>query len=403
MDFDDSPEEAAFRAEARAWLEANAPIAHPARPSPTLGERDDPATIEAAKTWQARKADAGWACLTWPSEYGGRGATPMQAVIWGQEEARFRVPPNVFAIGIGMAGPTIMAHGTPEQRRRWLPKMARGEEIWCQLFSEPEAGSDLAALGTRAVLDDTDPDDEVWVVNGQKVWNSSAQHADFGILICRTDPTAPKHKGISWVICDMNLPGIEIREITTMSHVNDFCEVFYDDVRIPLSNVVGEINDGWRVTMTTLSFERGTAFMADQVELAKVVENLIEEARTRTGPDGKRPAIADDELARRLATCRAEVTALRAMTIAGISRTQRTGMPGPEGSMIRLFHGELHQRVYRLALDIIGPDAFRLTGIDGEGVWTGPYLQSFAYTIGGGTTDIQRNIVAERVLGLPRK
>jgi alkylation response protein AidB-like acyl-CoA dehydrogenase len=200
----------------------------------------------------------------------------------------------------------------------------------------------------------------------------------------------------------MTSPGIDIRPIRTMAHTTDFAEVFYDEVRIPLTNVVGEMNDGWRVAMSTLSFERGTAFMADQVELAKVIENLIDEARQRTGPDGKRRVIDDDEIARRLATCRAECAALRAMTIAGISRTRRTGMPGPEGSMIRLFHGELHQRVYRLGLDVVGPDAFRLTGVDGDGVWTGPYLQSFAYTIGGGTTDIQRNIVGERVLGLPR-
>jgi alkylation response protein AidB-like acyl-CoA dehydrogenase len=221
-------------------------------------------------------------------------------------------------------------------------------------------------------------------------------------LLVRTDPDAPKHKGITWVICDMRTPGIEIREIRTMSHVTDFCEVFYDEVRIPLSNVVGGLNNGWRTAMSTLSFERGTAFMADQVELAATVERLIEEAKTRVGPDGRRPAIQDEELARRLAVARAEVAALRAMTITGISRNARTGVPGPEGSIVRLFHGELHQRVYQLALDIIGADALRLTPVDGEGVWTGPYLQSFAYTIGGGTTDIQRNIVGERVLGLPR-
>ncbi|MFM7064248.1 MAG: acyl-CoA dehydrogenase family protein, partial [Actinomycetes bacterium] len=207
---------------------------------------------------------------------------------------------------------------------------------------------------------------------------------------------------ITWVVCDMRTPGIEIRPIQTMSHVTDFAEVFYDEVRIPLTNVVGGLHNGWRTAMSTLSFERGTGFMADQVELASTVERLVEQAKVRTGPDGRRPAIADDEIRRRLAVARAEVAALKAMTIAGISRTARSGMPGPEGSMIRLFHGELHQRVYQLALDIVGPEALRLTPVDGEGVWTGPYLQSFAYTIGGGTTDIQRNIVGERVLGLPR-
>jgi alkylation response protein AidB-like acyl-CoA dehydrogenase len=290
-----------------------------------------------------------------------------------------------------------MVKGSDEQKAEHLPKILKGEVVWCQGFSEPGAGSDLAGLSTRGVIDG----DEL-VVSGQKTWTSYAHVADLQELLVRTDPDAPKHKGISWVICDMSTPGIEIREIRTMSHVTDFCEVFYDEVRIPLSNVVGDLHDGWRVAMSTLSFERGTAFMADQVDLAATVEDLISEARTRTDASG-RAMIHDDEIARRLATARAEVAALRAMTIAGISRTARTGVPGAEGSMIRLFHGELHQRVYRLALEIIGTEALRLTPVDGEGNWTGPYLQSFAYTIGGGTTDIQRNIVGERVLGLPRE
>jgi alkylation response protein AidB-like acyl-CoA dehydrogenase len=275
-----------------------------------------------------------------------------------------------------------MVKGSDAQKAEHLPRILKGEVVWCQGFSEPGAGSDLAGLSTRAVIDG----DEL-VVNGQKAWTSYAHVADLQELLVRTDPDAPKHKGISWVICDMDTPGIEIREIRTMSHVTDFCEVFYDDVRIPLGNVVGDLNDGWRVAMSTLSFERGTAFMADQVELAATVEELISEARTRSDASG-RAMIHDDEIARRLATARAEVAALRAMTIAGISRTARTGEPGAEGSMIRLFHGELHQRIYRLALEIIGTEALRLTPVDGDGNWTGPYLQSF---------------VGERVLGLPRK
>ena len=393
MNLDFTPDELEFREEARTWLAENLPTEERPPDGQPMREFD--------LAWQQTLYAGGWAGINWPAEYGGRGLNDIQQMIWYEEFARadppFTLNNSCTFVGNNHGGPTLIVSGTEDQKSFHLPKILRGESVWCQGFSEPGAGSDLASLSCKAVVDG----DHV-VVNGSKIWTSYAQVADFQELLVRTDPNAPKHKGITWVICDMNTPGIEIREITTMSHVNDFCEVFYDDVRIPLTNVVGAINDGWRVTMTTLGFERGTGFMADQVELAAVVERLVEEARVRTGPDGRRPAIEDDEIARRLSVMRAEVAALRAMTVAGISRTQRTGVPGPEGSMTRLFHGELHQRVYQLALEIIGPDALRLTPVDGEGSWTGPYLQSFAYTIGGGTSDIQRNIVGERVLGLPR-
>ncbi len=393
MNLDLTAEEQAFRDEARTWLREHLPTEE--RPPEGAEMRD----FDLA--WQRTLFDGGWAGINWPVEYGGRGLTDVQQMIWYEEFARanppFTLNNSCTFVGNLHGGPTIIVNGDDHQKATYLPAILRGEQVWCQGFSEPGAGSDLAGLSTRAEIDG----DEL-VVTGQKTWTSYAHVADVQELLVRTDPTAPKHKGITWVVCDMASPGIEIREIRTMSHVTDFCEVFYDEVRIPLSNVVGGVNNGWRTAMSTLSFERGTAFMADQVELAATVERLIDEARTRTGPDGRRPALDDDELARRLATARAEVAALRSMTIAGISRTARAGVPGPEGSIVRLFHGELHQRVYQLALDVIGDDALRLTPVDGEGVWTGPYLQSFAYTIGGGTTDIQRNIVGERVLGLPR-
>lgn len=393
MNLDLTDEERAFREEARTWLRDHLPTEERPPEGPEMRAFD--------LAWQRTLYDGGWAGINWPTEYGGRGLTDIQQMIWYEEFAKanppFTLNNSCTFVGNLHGGPTIIVNGDEEQKATYLPRILRGEDVWCQGFSEPGAGSDLAGLSTKAEIDG-----DHLVVNGQKTWTSYAHVADVQELLVRTDPTAPKHKGITWVICDMRTPGIEIREIRTMSHVTDFCEVFYDDVRIPLSNVVGGINNGWRTAMSTLSFERGTAFMADQVELAATVERLIDEARTRVGPDGRRPAIQDEELARRLATARAEVSALRAMTITGISRTARAGVPGPEGSIVRLFHGELHQRVYQLALDIIGPDALRLTPVDGEGVWTGPYLQSFAYTIGGGTTDIQRNIVGERVLGLPR-
>jgi alkylation response protein AidB-like acyl-CoA dehydrogenase len=393
MNLDLTAEELAFREEASTWLRDNLPTE--ARPP----EGQEMRAFDLA--WQRTLFDGGWAGINWPTEYGGRGLTDIQQMIWYEEFAKanppFTLNNSCTFVGNLHGGPTIIVNGNEEQRSTYLPQILKGEAVWCQGFSEPGSGSDLASLSTKAEIDG----DEL-VVTGQKTWTSYAHVADVQELLVRTDPTAPKHKGITWVVCDMNSPGIEIREIRTMSHVTDFCEVFYDEVRIPLSNVVGGLHNGWRTAMSTLGFERGTAFMADQVELAATVERLIDEAKVRIGPDGKRPAIKDDELARRLSLARAEVAALRAMTITGISRNARTDTPGPEGSIVRLFHGELHQRVYQLALDIIGADALRLTEVDGEGVWTGPYLQSFAYTIGGGTSDIQRNIVGERVLGLPR-
>lgn len=386
MDLDFTPAEEEFRERARTWLREHLPTEE--RPPEGQAMRD----FDLA--WQRTLYDGGWAGINWPVEYGGRGLGDIEQMIWYTEFALadppFTLNNSCTFVGNNHGGPTLIVNGSDEQKAFHLPRILRGEVVWCQGFSEPGAGSDLGSLSCRAVIDG----DEL-VVNGQKIWTSYAEVADYQELLVRTDPDAPKHRGISWVICDMRTPGIDIRPIRTMAHTTDFAEVFYDDVRIPLSNVVGQLNDGWRVAMSTLSFERGTAFMADQIELAKIVENLREEAR-------ERGRLSDDEIARRLATCRAEVAALRAMTLAGISRNRRTGVPGPEGSMIRLFHGELHQRVFRLALDVIGPDALVLTGVDGDRVWTGPYLQSFAYTIGGGTTDIQRNIVGERVLGLPR-
>ena len=393
MNLDLTAEEQAFREEARDWLRSNLPTDERPPEGQEMREFD--------LAWQRTLFDGGWAGINWPAEFGGRGLSDIQQMIWYEEFAKadppFTLANSCTFVGNMHGGPTLIVNGTDEQKAEYLPQILKGEKVWCQGFSEPGAGSDLAGLSTKAEIDG-----DHLVVTGQKTWTSYAHVADLQELLVRTDPVAPKHKGITWVVCDMRTPGIEIRPIQTMSHVTDFAEVFYDEVRIPLTNVVGGINNGWRTAMSTLSFERGTGFMADQVELASTVERLVELAKVRTGPDGRRPAIQDDEIRRRLAVARAEVAALRAMTIAGISRTARSGMPGPEGSMIRLFHGELHQRVYQLALDIVGPEALRLTPVDGEGVWTGPYLQSFAYTIGGGTTDIQRNIVGERVLGLPR-
>jgi alkylation response protein AidB-like acyl-CoA dehydrogenase len=389
-----TPEEEAFRAEARAWLEANVPR----ESRPEIADLHGRRVYDMA--WQRKMFDAGWAGINWPKEFGGRGASLMEQLIWYEEYAKVGAPDvNTGFVGLKHAGPTLIACGTEAQKGFHLPRILRGDVVWCQGFSEPNAGSDLAALQTRAVVDGDD-----LVVTGQKIWTSFGQIAEYQELLVRTDPEAPKHKGITWVICPMDAPGIEVRPIKTLAGNADFCEVFYDNVRIPLANVVGPVNDGWRVAMATLSFERGTAFMSEQVRQSARMEDLIELARRVPGPNGKARAIDDDELARRLARARAEVEAMRAMTYRSLSLAARTGMPGAEASMIRLFFSELIQRIDRLAMDVIGADG--VSGFNANGSsrneWGEHYLTGLSQTIGGGTKEIQRNIIGERVLGLPR-
>lgn len=388
MDLKWSDAEAEFREEVRTWLHDNVPK----EPRPHAIEECRDYDLD----WQRRQFDGGWAGISWPTEYGGRGLGLSEQMIWYEEYARAEAPPSGTSfVGLNHAGPTLIARADDDQRRAHLTKILRGQSIWCQGFSEPEAGSDLASLKTRAVIDG-----DALVVNGQKTWTSYANVADYQELLVRTDSEVPKHKGISWVICDMHLPGIDIRPITTMHGEQHFCEVFYDDVRIPLKNVVGEINDGWSVAMSTLSFERGTAFMADQIELAHQVERIIEAAQHLPGPNGEGPAIADDEIRRRLAMARAEVAALRAMTYMNVSRIARQKTPGPEGSQIRFFYSQVLRRVYDTAMDVLGDASVVDDGDQHDKIFG--YLNSFRSSISAGTKDIQRNIIGERILGLPR-
>ncbi|HVV08047.1 acyl-CoA dehydrogenase family protein [Amycolatopsis sp.] len=392
MDLDFTAEQAEFRDEVRTWLAEHAPTE--ARPT------EDPAAIrEYDLAWQRTQWEGGWAGIAWPEQYGGRGLTLVQQLIWYEEYAKAGLPSiDACFVGLNHAGPTLITTARDEQKAYHLPRILRGEDVWCQGFSEPGAGSDLASLSTRAELDG-----DSYVVTGQKIWTSFAMMADYQELLVRTSRGEAKHHGITWLICDMRSPGIEVRPIETIEGGAEFCEVFYDEVRIPVSNVVGAPDKGWRVAMSTLSFERGTAYTASQVRLAELVENLIGAARERPGPDGRRPAIADDELARRLSTARAEVAALRAMTYAGICRNLTAAQPGPEGSMLKLYYAEIAKRVARLAMDILGADALRLTSRwDRPYGWSGHYLYSFSASIGGGTSEIQRNIIGDRVLGLPR-
>lgn len=391
MDLDFSDEMADFREEVRTWLGEHVPT----EPRP----RSDAAAMrEFDLAWQREQWAGGWAGIAWPENYGGRGSSLVQQLIWYEEYARAGLPAmDACFVGLNHAGPTLMAKATEEQKSFHLPRILRGEDIWCQGFSEPGAGSDLASLSTRAELDG-----DHFVINGQKIWTSFAMAADYQELLVRTGRGGTKHEGITWLICDMNLPGIDVRPIRTMDGEAEFCEVFYDDVRVPVSQVVGERDAGWGVAMSTLSFERGTAFTASQVQLAGLVEQLIESARERNGPDGRRPAIADEELAFRLATVRAEVSAMRAMTYAGVCRNLTAVQPGPEGSILKLYYAELSKRVARLAMDILGPDGLRSTSQQDRVDWPGYYLHSFGASIGGGTSEIQRNIIGDRVLGLPR-
>jgi alkylation response protein AidB-like acyl-CoA dehydrogenase len=377
-----SREDDDFRDEVRTWLTEHAPRER--RP------RDGVAMREYDLAWQRLQYDAGWAGISWPVEYGGRGLSLTQQLIWFEEYAKTGMSGiDCRFVGLSHAGPTLIARATPDQQSFHLPKILRGDVVWCQGFSEPEAGSDLASLRTRAVVDG-----DQLVVTGQKIWTSFAHVADWQELLVRTNPEAPRHKGITWVICDMRSPGIDVRPIRTMEGGRDFCEVFYDEVRIPLANVVGEIDSGWSVAMSTLSFERGTAFTVDQVQLSSTVEQLVDEARERS-------LLGDEEIARALARARVDVAALRALTYLGISRNLRSPVPGPEGSMMKLHWADLSKRIARLALEIVGPRALGLSD-DDEGRWSARYLGSYGNSIGGGTSEIQRNIIAERVLGLPR-
>jgi alkylation response protein AidB-like acyl-CoA dehydrogenase len=383
-----SHEDLEFRATAREWLHEN----FPKQPRPN----DGPAMREFDLAWQRKQWEGGWAGVSWPKEYQGKGLPLLQQLIWFEECARLgEADIDSRFVGLNHAGPTLIANGTEEQKAFHLPKILAGELLWCQGFSEPGSGSDLASLRTSGVIDGDD-----LVVNGQKIWTSFADLASYQELLVRTDPDAPKHRGLTWIICDMTLPGITIRPIKTLDGLSHFCEVFYDDVRIPLTNVVGEINDGWRVAMSTLSFERGTAFTSGQVQLTGVIDRLVEVAQERPGPGGHERAIDDDEIASRLAALRAEVTALRSLTYTNVMRNAEAPQPGPEGSMVKLFYSELRQRTMRLAIEIIGPGSGE-RGVT-DATWDEEYLASYADTIGGGTSEIQRNIIGERVLGLPR-
>lgn len=395
MNFDDTPQEAAFRAEARAWINANAPKELEAELSqPTVGRiqlknRD---ILEESKKWQKKKAAGGWACLHWPKEYGGRGASPIERVIWQQEEGFYGKLEGVFLIGQGMCGPTVMAFGNEQDKKKYLPKLASGEEIWCQLFSEPSAGSDVAGLRTRAEKKGDD-----WIVNGQKVWTTGAHFSDYGIVITRTDPTQPKHKGLTMFWLDMKSPGVEVKPIKQANGQSEFNEVYFTDVKIPDSQRLGAVNDGWNVSLTTLMNERmsiGARQSTGFPELFKFCSDLMLE-------DGL--AIDDKNVRSKLASWAVKASGLKYTSYRSISALSRGDRPGPENSIGKLVAGTMLQDIAMFAMDLQGA-AGVLTDADSVGAagqFQAMLLRSPSDRIAGGTDEILRNIIAERVLGLP--
>ena len=391
MDFRDTPEEAQFRSELREWIEANLPEGWSERAA-SPGRMDE----DVSREWSRKLYEAGYSGLTWPKEYGGRGAPYTHQAIFLEEVARAEAPDHIGVIGLGMAGPTIIAHGTDEQKKQHLDKTLSGEEIWCQGFSEPGSGSDLGSLRTRGELDGDE-----FVVNGQKVWSSFAHIADYCILMVRTDPQAPKHKGITYLLVDMHSPGVEVRPLHQITGDPEFNEIFFNDVRVPVANMLGEVNDGWRVAMTTLLHERGTLGFALTARLEVLTRKLIQLAKEQRLNGGR---AADDPLLRdRIAQQWIELQALKFTNYRALTGLVKTGVPGPEGSIAKLHWSESNQRLSKLALEVLG-SASQLDG--DEGVWSGFWqyqqLRSRGNTIEAGTSEILRNIVAERVLGLPR-
>jgi len=374
----------------RAWFAANVPKDWVQRRN---AEESMQARFEYLRAWQRKMFDAGWAGVSWPKEYGGRGATLMEQVIFIEEMARAEAPPMANVLGLGLIGPTIIAFGNDAQKKRYLPKILSAEEIWCQGFSEPNAGSDLAALSSEAKLGG-----DAFIVNGQKIWNSYGWAADWCELVVRTDPSVEKHKGLTVLLVDMKSAGVEVRPLKQMTGESEFCELFFRDVRVPTANVIGKINDGWRVAMGTLMHERGTFGAGLQVNYRRNFNRLVEIAH--------RMNRAGDPLVRqKLAQAYTEIEVMRFNQMRAFSRINETGVPGPEGSIQKIFWSELNQRFQQTAQEIMGAYGQLAHGaadaID-EGQWEYGYLRSRGNTIEAGTSEIQRNIVGHFVLGLPK-
>jgi acyl-CoA dehydrogenase len=395
MNFDDTPEEAAFRAKVRSWLDKNAPKHLESKVRQAGFASSGGTTIEDSKAWQRKKYEAGYACLNWPKEYGGAGCSPIERVIWGQEEGPYAVLSGLFSIGHGMCGPTVMAWASEAQKRDLLPPLASGEHVWCQLFSEPASGSDLAGLRTRAERASDGSGD--WIINGQKIWTSGAQRSDYGLLITRTDPNVPKHKGLTMFFLSMKSPGVEVRPIKQANGDSAFNEVYFTDVRIPDAQRLGAIGQGWEVSLTTLMNERlsiGSGMPTGFPELFDFCMNMQTE-------DG--PAVNDRAVRSRLANYATRASGLRYTGMRAISALSKGETPGPENSIGKLVAGAMMQDLAMFALDLQGQAGVIAdpAQASANARFQAMLLRSPATRVEGGTDEVLRNIIAERVLGLP--
>ncbi|HUY99510.1 MAG TPA: acyl-CoA dehydrogenase family protein [Thermomicrobiaceae bacterium] len=395
MDLRYTTEDEAFRSDVRAWLATNVP---------TEKFQD----FEEHRSWHKQLYAAGYVGMGWPVEYGGRNARPMEQAILGEEMARVDAPGPVNGLGLGLLGPTLIHHGTDAQKDRYLRNILTAVEIWCQLYSEPNSGSDLASLRTRAEI----VGDE-FVINGQKIWTSGAQHADWGMMLARTDPDAPKHLGISCILIDMHHPGVEVRPLRQLHGAAEFNEVFFTDARMPLENLVGELHRGWQIAQTTLSYERGARVLSRVTDHQATIARLLEVASVLRR-DGMR-AIDDPIIRQKLGRIYAEVEVLRYYGLRVLSRMEKGLRPGPESSLSKLSYSELNKRVQELIQEILGPYGQLIEGEPAkyaldpgasygeQGSWAYAFGGSRSGTIAAGTSEVQKNIIGERVLGLPKE
>ncbi len=390
MDLKPTPQEQQFREELRAWLKDNVPPSYAGETETDEGKRLE---FEYLKAWQKKVFDAGWAGISWPKEYGGRGATVVEQAIFQEEFALAGAPGLVNALGLGIIGPTIIAVGTEEQKQKHISNILSCEEMWCQGFSEPNAGSDVASLGTKAVLDG-----DHYIINGQKIWTTYAHFSDWCLLLVRTDPDVPKHKGITALLVDMKTPGVEVRPLRQITGEAEFNEVFFNNARIPVANVLGKVNEGWTTAITTLMNERANLGGGMYIAFSKQIGKLVEHART-TMNNGK--IVAQDPIIRqKIAQSYLELEVFKHNANRALSKMSKYKVPGAEGSILKIYWSEMNQRLQQTAMETLGPVG-QLHGFD-NGDWVYGYLRCRANTIEAGTSEIVRNIVAERVLGLPK-
>jgi alkylation response protein AidB-like acyl-CoA dehydrogenase len=390
MDFQLSAEDAAFQEEVRAWLSDRREQIEQTR---AVSWEEGGDAFERHREWERALFEAGYAAIAWPKQYGGRDASLMQQALFTEEYVKANAPDRINRLGLGLLGPTLMVYGTDEQKSEHLPRILRCDEIWCQGFSEPNAGSDLASLRTRAEVDGDD-----FVVNGQKIWTSLGKFGDWIFTLCRTDPSAPKHKGISFILIDMHAPGVEVRPLVQIDGSARFAEVFFTNVRVPRSNLVGALNDGWKVAMTTLGFERGTG-LGSPAAFNRIFGDVVALSRSEKRDD-------DPDIRRRVAQGYIETRMFQLNNQRALSKLSKGGQVGSEASLNKLYWSEMETRLEELALDVLGPRAELAHGspdAEADGHWFGEYLYARASMIYAGTNEIQKNIIAQRVLGLPRE